>query len=69
MGEDVGCSHDCLVQFRDRAHFPTEAIRMIRAVRPDVIFYLIPNYLDSVERLGNLMTSPSNIATNSIPVI
>jgi protein-tyrosine phosphatase len=31
--------------------FPqSEAITMIRAVRPDVVFYLFPNYLDSVER-------------------
>lgn len=27
-----------------------DAIAMIRAVRPDVLFYLFPNYLDSVER-------------------
>jgi protein-tyrosine phosphatase len=31
--------------------FPqSEAIAKIRTVRPDVLFYLIPNYLDSVER-------------------
>ena len=31
--------------------FPkSEAIAKIRAARPDVLFHLIPNYLDSVER-------------------
>ena len=31
--------------------FPqSEAIARIRAARPDVLFHLIPNYLDSVER-------------------
>jgi hypothetical protein len=31
--------------------FPqSEAIAKIRAVRPDVLFHLFPNYLDSVER-------------------
>ena len=31
--------------------FPqSEAIARIRAARPDVLFHLVPNYLDSVER-------------------
>jgi protein-tyrosine phosphatase len=29
---------------------PSEAIARVRAARPDVLFHLIPNYLDSVER-------------------
>lgn len=28
----------------------TDAIAMVRTARPEVIFYLIPNYLNSVER-------------------
>jgi protein-tyrosine phosphatase len=29
---------------------PEEAIERIRAARPDVVFYVVQNYLDSVER-------------------
>lgn len=40
----------CYALLRAFGFPPSEAIARIRAARPDVLFHLIPNYLDSVER-------------------
>jgi protein-tyrosine phosphatase len=40
----------CYALLRAFGFTQEEAVTKIRTVRPDVMFYLIPNYLDSVER-------------------
>ena len=40
----------CYALLRAFGFPPSEAIARIRAARPDVLFHLVPNYLDSVER-------------------
>jgi protein-tyrosine phosphatase len=40
----------CYALLRAFGFPPSEAIARIRAARPDVLFHLIPNYLNSVER-------------------
>lgn len=40
----------CYALLRAFGFQQSEAIARIRAARPDVLFHLIPNYLDSVER-------------------